>query len=163
MPEVVPSGRSTDWEIRVEQYVALLQSVLDDCHRQRDLIAAGDLTSLMRLLSEKGPRVQRLHGEAAEINQEFVGGGLAGQLPGDAAAVERRKAMRDRCVKLGEEILEMERLCEAELTQSREQTADQIQTLSRSADASMQYRAVDASPGGAADSTAGGSIDFQCG
>ena len=157
MPPTAPPERFAQWESRVQQHVSLLQSVLDDCHRQRELITAGDMTGLMRLLSDKGRRVEQLHADAAEINRQYGGGSDADPTPD--ATTERRVALRDRCQQLGAEILELERLCEAELAASRDRTTEQIQALHQSTDATARYRSMDA----AAEGGVGGSIDFQCG
>lgn len=142
----------------VEQFESHLQR-LDKlarlCIQQETLIDGGDLTRLMRLLSQKNPLVTSLKTDAERVRELTQSLTLASDDP----IREQLRALKQQCDQRGEDILAAEARCESKLETSRDRLSHQMEEMNLSSGATSSYQSVADN----LDTGGGATLDLQCG
>ncbi|QDV67040.1 FlgN protein [Rosistilla carotiformis] len=111
----------------VDEKFHLLVALLEKGEQQRQMIETGDATALLHLLAEKQTLIsdlQRLQDAISTIQ-------LAGELVWPSPELRGRcQAAAQQCNALGQQVLEMEAVCERQATTQRDAMAKQIQEFS---------------------------------
>ncbi|QDS86749.1 FlgN protein [Rosistilla ulvae] len=125
------SPSSADASARLSQLVddkfRLLSLLLEKGEQQRQLIESGDATALLHLLGEKQTLISDLQRLQDGIAQIQSGGELSWASP---AARQRCQTTAQQCNALGQQVLEIEALCERNASTQRNAVAKQIQEFS---------------------------------
>ncbi len=130
----------------IDTKVELLSQLRQLAARQVELVEAGDMTRIMNLLAVK----QRLLNAVDQIERQLDpfrtedAEQRAWQSP---AHRQRARDASARCDALLQEIMTVERSCEAQLFQRRDQAAEQLQGMHFSAQVASAYLAAHDSSG----------------
>lgn len=129
------SHNTLDW---LEKKRTLLTHLLAVGRQQLDLITAGDLTSLLKMLASKQRVLDGLQLVQQQLAPFFA---LEPQDRRWANGAEREQcaALVDQCEAILVEIMELERRCEKQLTIRRDDAAAELQGMHQSAQVRGAY------------------------
>ena len=138
----------------LQRRLQTIESLMQCCQQQEQLIDSGRMGELMRLLSRKDPLVRKLQEESAAI------------VAGTARTVrytanhprEQSVQVLDAGDRILEEVLQREQQCENKLQESRDHLDHRLASFAKSATAGTAYQANDQS----ADVQRGGNVDLRC-
>jgi Mg2+ and Co2+ transporter CorA len=128
------------WELSelINQRRLALDELLTLGQQQRELIATGRMTELMRILSAKQQPIQRLTEIAQSLRQADHDDPADRQWPSEAVRQACRIEQQE-CLRIHQELLALEEACEAAMQANRTSIQNEINQLNASHQAAQHY------------------------
>ena len=123
---------------------SILAQLLELGTRQVDVIAAGRMSELMRILAEKQDPLQRL-GEISELLRETAGEDPRGRKWNSQRDRDACRQAQDDCERMHIELLAIEAQCETALNESRNAIQQELQQIDSAHQAASHYAHAEAS------------------